>query len=120
DIIRDAIVHRLRYLQTIELTDEDILKAKIFRFINEVKDMLEEVDQAEEMLKQINKACEKAIEKKDKKMFNNIISFSYTQLQEFPDPYKSRALDIIKRYKTKAKVFELFDSEDNSKYNEDE
>jgi Arc/MetJ-type ribon-helix-helix transcriptional regulator len=109
--IRDAIVHRLRWLS--ENLDDPRLAARLAEGVR--RTVIEEqtqryitlVDSFEEMIARTREVCERALRFHD---YLGVAGF-LDEVQEFAlnsrDPYQSRLLDVVKHYRSQLDLSEL-------------
>ncbi len=113
DFIRDAMVHRLRWLA--EHADDPALSARLADAVR--RTVIEEttsryitlIDSFEEFLERAHSVCDRALRWNDHEGLAGFLADVREYAENTRDPYSSRLREVIKHYESQLKIEHLVD-----------
>lgn len=101
DLVRDAIVHRVRWLT--ENQDDPELRRLFIPILMDANIAYEEEKQAanEAAVERLKKALQTSVVKQDESLREKVLEWAEGQVDEFREPYRSEIRKTIKEYKEK-------------------
>ncbi len=96
--IRDAVYHRLKYLQThnVKVDEKELSAIGLSNTISKYESYIDTLDNAESTIRQV---LEKARSSQDYEAINSIIDDVSDAMDNIPESYRQRINLLLKRYK---------------------
>lgn len=105
DLIRDAVVHRLEYLQHhYALTDDVRRMVELERMEADSDRAVAEVQSMSASVKQLDEALKEHYEAHDWQMFADELIRGDERAEWLREPYQQRALDVLREWRTRGRT----------------